>query len=220
MRKCVLEQFRFDRDQPIWTARHLEERLYVIEEGFAFDFTLLPGGKRHIFDFYGPGAICNWSRPERSDVQENILFKARTLVTVLDRACLSELLAKEQGIAGSIEESEIRRAMRVSQRVRALISLPAKDRLRILLLDLYDVLGISGEAPEWLPMPLTQEEIGDLIGSTSVHVSRTMASLEKDGEIERRANSFLLTGAHAMGERMSYRRFGEPIASLQSSPAE
>jgi len=216
LRECALERFRFERDQPIWTASQLEERLYVIEEGFAFDFTLLPGGKRHIFDFYGPGAICNWSRPERSDAQENILFKARTEVTVLDRACVSELLAKEQSIAGAIGELEIRRAMRVSQRVRALISLPAKDRLRILLLDLHDEFSAGGEIPEWLPMPLTQEEIGDLIGSTSVHVSRTMASLENEGEIERRATNFLLTGVHATGERMSYRRFGEPNPSLQS----
>ena len=188
----------------------LADRVYVLEHGFALDFATLALGKRHIFDFYGPGAVCNWSRPAREDKPENLLLKARSEVSVLDRGRLTELLAEHKNIAIALREHEIRRAMRISQRVRALISLPAKECLRILLLDLEDEFGAAGEVRHWLPMPLTQEEIGDLIGSTSVHVSRTMASLEKDGEIERRGTCFAFCHADALRQRLSYRRFPDP----------
>jgi CRP-like cAMP-binding protein len=205
---CVIEQTRFDRDQPLWAEPNPSNRLYVIDEGFAFDFTILLGGKRHIFDFYGPGAICNWTRPERGDVPENIVFKARTDVLVLERSRVDELLARDPALASAVQGHELARAMRVSQRVRALISLPAKDRLRMLLLDIAQEYGWTDTSRRWLAMPLTQEEIGDLIGSTSVHVSRTFSSLEQSGEIERRGNAFRLVGIDDMQRRMSYRRFG------------
>lgn len=208
---CLTESYRFERDDVLWAGQDPTDQLFVISEGFAFDFALLSGRKRHIFDFYGRGAICNWSRPARKDTPENLAFKARTEVCVLDRGRLADLLAQQNGIARAIDEYELSRAMRVSQRVRALISLPARDRLLILLLDLYDEFSATEDPRRWLPMPLTQEEIGDLIGTTSVHVSRTFSALEKDGEIERRGNAFLLKGVNGLRERMSYRRFGEPV---------
>ena len=106
--------------------------------GFAFDFSILPAGKRHIFDFYGPGAICNWVRPERADRPETIMFKARSEVCVLDGGRVADVIAENENIARALHGHEVRRAMRVSQRVRALISLPAKECLRSLLLDLDD----------------------------------------------------------------------------------
>ena len=195
----------------------LDDRLYVLAEGFAFDFSTITGGKRHIFDFYGPGAICNWSRPAREDKPEHLLFKARSDVLLLDRAMVSRVLAADNGIAEAIAAHEIRRSMRVSQRVRALISLPAKESLRNLLLDIEDEYATTGEPPTWVPMPLTQEEIGDLIGSTSVHVSRTIASMEKDGELERRTTSFHLKDIEQLRERMGYRRFFDPLPELRAA---
>jgi len=205
---CIVEQTFFERDQPLWAEPHPSDRLYVIDEGFAFDFTILTGGKRHIFDFYGPGAICNWSRPERGDVPENIIFKSRTAVLVIERARLDALFARDPALSSAVQRHELARAMRVSQRVRALISLAAKDRLRMLLLDIAEEYGWTGNPRRWLSMPLTQEETGDLIGSTSVHVSRTFSSLERGKEIERRGNAFRFVDIDDMRQRMSYRRFG------------
>lgn len=204
---CVIERVRFERDKPLWAEPDTSKKLYIIDEGFAFDFTILTGGKRHIFDFYGPGALCNWSRPERADTPERIVFKSRTNVLIVDRDAMAELFQGNPALSTAIKRHELARAMRVSQRVRALISLPAKDRLRMLLLDIAEEYDWSGEEQDWLPMPLTQEEVGDLIGTTSVHVSRTFSSLEQGGEIERRGSAFRLTDINDMRQRMSYRSF-------------
>jgi len=217
LEECILERWSLDRDQTVLAGRQLADPLYILDEGFAFDFSLLGGSKRHIFDFYGPGAICKWTRPERADTPEHIFFKARSSVAVLDRERVAGVLARDRVLAGALHEHEVRRAMRVSQRVRALISLPARESLRILLLDLDDEYGTTGEQRSWLPMPFTQEEIGDLIGSTSVHVSRTIASLERDGEIERRTSTFRLNNVEDLRERVSYRRFFDPIEDLRTA---
>ncbi len=214
LENCVRDRWLLDRDHAVLAGCGYDDGLYVLGDGFAFDFSILSGRTRHIFDFYGPGAICNWIRPEREDTPENILFKARSEVLVLDRARLAAVLADDAMMAAALHEHEVRRAMRVSRRVRALISLPARDSLRIVLLDLQDEYGATGHTRNWLPVRLTQEEIGDLIGSTSVHVSRTMAHLERDGEIERRANTFRLSELVALRARLPYRRFFDPLPEL------
>ena len=200
----------------ILAGSKLENRLYILDDGFAFDFATLPGGKRHIFDFYGPGAICNWPRPGRDDTPENILFKAGSEVCVLDQARVNSALARRPELAEMLHQHEIRRAMRVSQRVRALISLPAMENLRIVLLDMADEFGITHGHDGECPLPLTQEELGDLIGSTSVHVSRTLATMEKSGEIERDGTSLCLREIEELREQMAYRRFADPVPDLRS----
>jgi CRP-like cAMP-binding protein len=44
--------------------------------------------------------------------------------------------------------------------------------------------------PESFSWPLTQEEIADATGITSVHVNRTMKALREEGVIERHANTY------------------------------
>ena len=208
---CVTDTMIIDRDRVICGDGVASDRLYLLEDGFAFDYSLLAGGKRHIIDFYGPGAICNWTRPERRDRRESILFKARSRILVLSRQSFKALLDERADIASALREHEMRRALRISQRTRALISLPAKDCLRILLLDVDDELRLTAQGSDWLPLPLTQEEIGDLIGATSVHVSRTIAALERGGEVARSGMTFRLSDADLLRERMAYRRFTDPL---------
>lgn len=209
---CVVEQLHFERDQVLRAENRAFKHLHVISSGFAFDFSVLLGRKRHIFDFYGPGGICDWRRPERDDVSERLLFKARSEVTVIDRARLSELLAGDIMLGRAFKRLELVRARRLMQRVRAFISLPAKERLRFLLLDLVSELGAAEEKPS-ISLPFTQEEVGDLIGSTSVHVSRTFSTLENAGEIERRGNNIQIVDIHAMRARLGYRRFSRPSSA-------
>ncbi len=211
LNECVVGRLTGERDRSLLATVGLADQLYVLGEGFAFDFTVLAAGKRHIFDFYGPGAICNWTRPDREDRPENLMIKARSEVFVLDRARLDEVLARREDLAGAIQDHEVRRAMRISQRVRALISQPAKECLRSLLLDFEDEYRLTEPDATWLPMPFTQEEVGDIIGATSVHVSRTMAALEKNGEVERHGALFRLPDSAASRRQMAYRSFLDPI---------
>jgi len=54
------------------------------------------------------------------------------------------------------------------------------------LLDLHARLSLLGLVEnDTFDLPLTQEVLGDLLGLTSVHVNRTIRSLEADGLIAR-----------------------------------
>ena len=198
---------QFNRDQPSWSDRGDLSNVFVIEKGFAFKFEILPGGQRHIADFYGPGAICNWSRLNDFEQQDDIVFKARTMVTLLDARKLATLFERNASLASLIKRHELARAMRTTQRVRSLISRNAADKLLVTLLDLMDEFAVAGMENEWIDLPFTQQELADLLGVTPVHVSRVLSKLEEDGIIERDRRLILLRDQARIKHELAYRHF-------------
>jgi len=74
--------------------------------------------------------------------------------------------------------------------------LTAMQRLCRLFLDLYDRLAVCGQVSDnVLPMLMTQEEVGDCLGLTAVHVNRTLKKLEKQGLIARQGQDLILDPA-------------------------
>lgn len=195
------------RDQPIWAERNHSERIFVIDSGFAFAFSLYPDGRRHIGDIFGQGAICNWSSVWGGMLVENVTFKARSRVLVFDRERLVNLLAEDRALREAIERHENARCHRRQQRCRGLISLPATDRLALTLLDIQDELSIAGEAEDWISLPLTLRELGDLTGLTDVHVSRTLRKLQDVGFIEKRGKRFRLNAMPKMQAGLDYQYY-------------
>lgn len=203
----IVARRQFDQDQPSWSDRGDLAHLFVLESGFAFKFEILPNGQRHIADFFGPGAICNWSRLNQFEQQDDIVFKARSTVTLLDAKKLAVLLDDRASLASAFRRHELARTMRTTQRIRSLIARGATEKMIIVLLDLFDEASTIGHTPEFLPLNFTQQEIADLLGVTPVHVSRTFSKLEEDGVVLRDRKSFKLIDPAGLRERLAYKSY-------------
>ena len=210
LEKTVVASRQFNRDHPTWSDRGDLAHVFVLEKGFAFKFEILPGGQRHIADFYGPGSICNWSRLNAFEEQDDLVFKARSSVTLLDAHRLNDLFEQQPGIGSAIKRHELARVMRTTQRVRSLISRNAADKMLVTLLDIFDEFAIVGIESDWLDLPFTQQELADLLGVTPVHVSRVLAKLEEDGVIERARRRILLRDKASIKRELAYRHFFGP----------
>lgn len=195
------------RDQPIWAERNHSNRIFVLENGFAFAFSLYPDGRRHIGDIFAPGALCNWSSVWGGMLIENVIFKARSRVIVLDRDRLIDVIADQRHLREAIERHEHARCHRRQQRCRGLIALPAVERLALTLLDIQDELRAGGNGEDWIGLPLTLRELGDLTGLTDVHVSRTLKKLQEMGFMEKRGKRFRLNAEPRMQEALDYQYF-------------
>lgn len=195
------------RDQPIWAERNHSDRIFVIDSGFAFAFSLYPDGRRHIGDVFAPGAICNWSTIWGGVLVENVTLKARSRVIVFDRERMMNILAERRELREAVERHEYARNHRRQQRCRGLISLPATERLALTLLDIQDELSVAGDGDEWFTLPLTLRELGDLTGLTDVHVSRTLKKLQDIGFLEKRGKRFRLNAMPKMQAGLDYQYF-------------
>lgn len=195
------------RDQPAWAERGDLAHIFVIESGWAYKFDMMHDGRRHIADFFGPGAICNWSRLSRFEEQDDILFKAGARLTLLDTTALDEHLRENAALASAFKRHELARTMRTTQRIRTFISLPAMERMLVLLLDLADELGTIAPAPSWITIPFAQSEVADMLGLTPVHVSRVLKKLVDNGVLERDGHEIRFVDRATVARDLAYRPF-------------
>ena len=204
---AVLRRMTVESGLSVWQDAEGRQSLYLLMQGFAYRFVFLPGGKRHIEDIYGPGSICNWTRLHAPDYRCNLTFKAGTKVALLDPRRFAEVIRSKARVDEAMRRLELARTLRVSQRVRALISLPAAHRISILLLDLREEHRLAGASGDWIPFCLTQEELADAVGLTEVHVNRTLSKMEQAGELARRHGEFCLPNSAQLERQLHYRRF-------------
>lgn len=159
--------------------------VFVILEGWAFRYKILPSGSRQIMAFLMPGDACDLNIGMLAEMDHSIQTVTKAQVARIQGAAMSELMADHRGIA---------RAMYVAQLVdegtlRAwIVSLGRRnsiERAAHLLLELY-VRGIrtgvaSGSTVE---LPLSQVVLADALGMTPVHVNRILQELRQTGAVE------------------------------------
>ena len=187
------------------------DELHILVRGLAIGFVELDDGRRQLLRLHVPGDIVGASGLGCRQAIESVSARTDAVVASFDKALLGPLFTRHPRIAGLmlLHVQSDRHAL--IERLVAIGQLGARARVAGLLLELRDRLGEAGGE---IPLPLTQEEIGDMLGLTAVHVNRMLRALADEGAIERRNGGFAirdearlrsLLGHYARGERTDTR---------------
>ncbi|TPG15709.1 Crp/Fnr family transcriptional regulator [Sphingomonas oligophenolica] len=165
----------------------LPQRFGIICDGFAYRQKLTIEGDRQIAMILVPGDMLDlpnlFLRESDHDIQaltaltmaEVPLEAVRELV--LARPMIARALWTDSLVEGSITREWLLNVGRRNARTR-IAHLLCEFQLRL------ESIG-QGEA-EGYELPMTQEQLGDALGLTPVHVNRMLQSLEREGLIHRR----------------------------------
>lgn len=177
--------------------------VYVITEGWACRYKSTRGGGRQITGLAIPGDLCNLD----SFLLPQVNFGVRTLtaatVVALPRARVQELATERPGVARAFTRFAIMENAILSQWVLSLGRQSARARLAHLLCELSIRLGGQHENQASFELPITQEQISDVIGMTAVHVNRMMQQLRSERLIAYEGRQFTIldkTALHRAGE--------------------
>ena len=181
-----------------YTIRRLEPNRYIVREGdrsdscallvsgFAYRHKIVGDGSRQVVGLQVPGDLL--------DLNNALLTVADHNVQALGEAAIA-LIPKNAILAVAAEHPEAGRALWLETLVEASIAREwvanvgrrdSHSRMAHLLCEFalrQEAAGL-GERGRY-DLPLTQEQLADALGLTSVHVNRTLKSLESDGLIER-----------------------------------
>ena len=178
--------------------KRIEQHHYVIRDrdiathsclqlsGFAVRHKIVGGGHRQILAIHMKGDMV--------DLQNSLLRTADHSVQMLTSGEIA-MIPREEIIRIAFERPEIGKAMWFDTLVDGSIfrewiantgRRDARSRLAHLLCEFALRLKVAGLGDELgYQLPMTQEQLGDATGLTSVHVNRTLKQLEGDGLIER-----------------------------------
>lgn len=163
--------------------------LYIIREGWLYSHVELDDGRRQILRVSFPGDLVGTSSVAFGQASHSLTAVAEGVVCPFERRALAELFREQSRLATLL--FLISQAERVSMedRLASIGRTDAKSRIAALLLDIlvrHRIMGEDGLTE--VDIPMTQEEIGDATGLTSVHVNRMMQDLSREGLISRQRN--------------------------------
>jgi CRP-like cAMP-binding protein len=156
------------------------DHVHLIVEGWAARYKLLPDGARQITAFLIPGDFCDHHVAILGEMDHSITTLTRAKVAFVPHATMDALadrptLLKAFWWATLVDEAVLRSwIVNVGRR-------DAFEAVGHLICELYVRMRNVGLVTDnRFDLPITQEEIADALGLTSVHVNRVLQRLRSD----------------------------------------
>lgn len=159
------------------------DHVHLMVEGWAARYKLLPDGTRQITAFLIPGDFCDLHVTILGEMDHSITTLTRARIAYIPRSKMDELterprITRALWWATLVDEAVLRAwIVNVGRR-------DAFEAIGHLMCELYVRMRIIGLTFEnSFELPLTQEELGDALGLTPVHVNRVLQRMRADGLI-------------------------------------
>ena len=185
-----------------YTLRTLEAHAYTLREGekpeacsillegFAYRQKLTSDGGRQILSLHIPGEPLDFQNLFLDEADHNVQMLTRGTVAVVPREELQALARSRSGVSHAILTAILVEASIFREWIVNVGRRNSRTRLAHLLCEFAVRLEAQGLADDYgYELPMTQEQLADVLGLTPVHVNRTVKALEADGLIGRKGRS-------------------------------
>lgn len=167
--------------------------VFVMLDGWACRYKILPDGGRQIMAFMLPGDFCDIHIAVLEAMDHSIMTLTKARVASLPRAQMEALVESRPAITrafwwSQLVDQGVMRAWIVSMGRRKSV-----ERVAHLMCELYIRMRNIGLATDrQCDMPLTQIVLADALGLTPVHVNRVLGKLRLAGIMDLRAGSLTI----------------------------
>ena len=171
------------RNNLIVTPGDPDPPILMIRSGYAARSCITVNGRRSIVDIFVPGDICAADHAITKYPTDEIKSVGLTRFHAVSASAFRDLFSQPPAalrIMGIVAEARYR-----VERVAAMKALDARARICVALFDLYERLSRYGSISETrYYLPFTQEQLGEYLGLSNVHVSRTLQRLQDEGILQ------------------------------------
>lgn len=159
--------------------------VYIVLEGWACRYKLLPEGGRQIMAFLMPGDFCDMHVAVLDEMDHTIATITKARIAAVPRSKMEEVVEATPALRHAFWRAQLidqgtLRAWIVSMGRRGSI-----ERVAHLMCELYiraHNIGLAGG--DKLAFPLTQVVLADALGLTPVHINRVLRTLRIEGVME------------------------------------
>ena len=168
-------------------------QIHILIEGWACKYQMTSNGGRQIIYIHLPGEVCNLDRLYRADVTSSVAAMSDCQVATLPVDWLKRIIGEQASIRDLFWSLTVADNIAMTDRIVSLGGRSSRQRVAHFLLDLFSRLETLGQAPfGTLRLPLTQQDIGDVLGLSTVHVNRTLQALRDEGLIASKGRTYTI----------------------------
>lgn len=161
------------------------EVVFLLIEGWACRYKLLPDGKRQIMAYLVPGDLCDVQIFIMKQMDHSIGLLGDAKVAAIPKQTMLRIFREHPDLARALWWSTLTDEAVLREWLVNIGQRDAYERLAHLFAELWlrlRAVGLAGDGS--FALPITQSDLGDTLGLTSVHVNRTLRRLRDEGLIE------------------------------------
>jgi CRP-like cAMP-binding protein len=156
--------------------------VFVILEGWACRYKILPNGTRQVLAYLMPGDCCDLHTGLLAEMDHSIQVITPAKVATVERKAMDAMMDKHRGIAKAMYIAQLVDEGTMRAWITSMGRRTSIERVAHLMCELYlraRNVGLHFE-PD-LKLPLSQVLLADSLGMTPVHVNRVLKELRLKG---------------------------------------
>jgi len=168
--------------------------VFVILEGWACRYKVLPSGTRQILAFMMPGDCCDLHIGLLAEMDHSIQTITPALVATIDRVEMDTLLDTRRAVAKAMYISQLVDEGTMRAWITSMGRRASLERVAHLMCELYlRARNIGLTAEQQFSLPLSQLLLADALGMTPVHLNRVLKTLRLSGAMTLQRGSLMIT---------------------------
>lgn len=178
-------QLSFTAGEYLYHEGDTAKKAFTVYSGWVTLFKNLENGDRQILRFALPGDFLCYKIGKNKVMDHSAIAVSDTTLCAFPIDRFRSTIAELPELAFAISSITELVTERCHTALTSIASHPAETKVAYLLLSLYmREMALLNNPTACVPFPITQEDIGDALGLTSIHVNRVFQSLRKRGLIE------------------------------------
>lgn len=165
----------------------------LIVEGWACRFKILGEGRRQIFSFHIPGDIPDLQSLHLHTMDHSLGTITEATVVLIPHDRMMDLTMRFPRVGALLWRDTLIDAAVFREWMAGIGRKSAFGRIAHLFCEMYvklEAVGLAGD--NRCPLPITQAELGDALGLTTVHVNRTLQAMRGQGLITLRGSTLVV----------------------------
>jgi CRP-like cAMP-binding protein len=180
-----------------YIVRELDRATYscVLLSGYAIRHKIVAGGARQICSVHMKGDLVDLQNSLLGTADHSVQMLTAGKVAIVPRDAIERIAFERPAIGRAMWTDTLVDASIFREWIANVGRRDARTRVAHLLCEFSLRLKVAGLGEQTgYEMPMTQEQLGDATGLTSVHINRTLKGLEADRLIERTTPRSIVVG--------------------------
>ena len=169
-------------------------RIHILLEGWSISYRLLSDGRRQVAAIHLPGDVCDVDALAPARLSFGVLALTDCRIACIERDALKAAMQERVAVRNLIVALLAAENASLFELVVNLGRRSARERIAFLLCRLLGRLQTNGEAlNNSIRCALTQTDLGDHLGLSTVHVNRALKDLKLGGLISGRGSVYTIS---------------------------
>lgn len=181
---AVAKVVSLEKREDIISENERPDDVHLLLEGWACRYKLIESGKYHIMAYLIPGDLCDVHASLLTRMDHSIRTLTPAKVAFIPRRKIDHILSHHARLARALFWSTLVDEAVLREWLVNAGSRPAAQRLAHLFCEMLIRSQVAGlTRTNRFALPITQEELGETMGLTTVHTNRSIQLLRAEGLI-------------------------------------